>query len=105
VAKVAIIAKLTAAEGKRDELESLISDIGMKNVAEEDGTEIYALHRDKGDENVLWFYELYSGDEALGIHGSSDGMKAMGGAMRDLLGGRPEIIMLEPSVAKGLDLG
>ena len=44
--KVAVIAKLTAAEGKRDELPASLADVGMSNVAGEPGTEVYSLTAD-----------------------------------------------------------
>ena len=48
--KPALLAKLTAKEGQRDALLAIISDMGMKNVSGEPGTEIYAAHKDMGDE-------------------------------------------------------
>ena len=100
--KVAVIAKLTAVEGKGDELAAILSETGMSNVSGEAGTEVYALHRDKKNPDVMWFYELYTDRDALGIHGGSDGMKAMGAKMGGLLDGRPELFMLDPVAAKGL---
>jgi quinol monooxygenase YgiN len=104
VPKVAVIAKLTAAEGKRDELAAAIADVGMRNVAGEPGTLVYAAHKDQKDENVIWFYELYSDGDALAAHGGSDAMKEFGRATGPLLAGRPELFFLEPLAAKGIDL-
>jgi quinol monooxygenase YgiN len=104
VPKVALIAKLTAAEGKRDELAAVIADMGMSNVAGEPGTLVYAAHKDQKDENVIWFYELYSDGDALAAHGGSDAMKEFGRATAPLMAGRPELIFLEPIAAKGVDL-
>lgn len=102
--KVGIIAKLTAQEGKRDELLAVIAEQGMANVAGEAGTEMYIAHADQGDDNVVWFYELYTDGDAVALHGGSDGMKALGKSMAPFMGARPEIIMLSPSSAKGVDL-
>ncbi|MCP3853155.1 MAG: antibiotic biosynthesis monooxygenase [Actinomycetia bacterium] len=102
MAKTAVIAKITAAEGKRDELAAGLQKM-LPVVEGEAGTEIYALHADKGDENILWFYELYTDDEALGVHGASDGMKETMGSLRDLFGARAEIILLDPVAAKGIN--
>ena len=46
MAKPALLAKLTAKEGQRDDLLAVIADLGMKNVSGEPGTEIYAAHKD-----------------------------------------------------------
>lgn len=102
MAKTAVIAKITAADGKRDELAAGLQKM-LPVVEGEDGTEIYALHADKNDENILWFYELYTDEGALAVHGSSDGMKETMGGLRDLFGARAEIIMLDPVAAKGVD--
>ena len=50
-------------------------------------------------------FELYADQGALDVHGKAEpmlgAMKALGG----LLGGRPEVTMMTPVAAKGLDLG
>jgi quinol monooxygenase YgiN len=104
MAKTALLAKLTAAEGKRDELIAVIADLGIRNVSGEPGTEIYAAHKDAKDENVIWFYELYTDGEALAAHGGSDAMKEFGKATGPLMAGRAELTFMEPVAAKGFDL-
>lgn len=103
MSKTALLAKLTAVEGKREELLAVIADIGMSNAAGEPGTEIYAAHKDQNDENVVWFYEMYTDQSSLESHGGSEQMKVFGRAMRDFMAGRPELIFLDPVVAKGVD--
>ncbi|MGY9073592.1 MAG: putative quinol monooxygenase [Acidimicrobiales bacterium] len=104
MAKPALLAKLTAKDGMRDDLIAVIADLGMKNVSGEPGTEIYAAHKDQGDENVVWFYELYTDGDALAAHGGSDAMKAFGQATREFTASRAELTFLEPVAAKGIDL-
>jgi quinol monooxygenase YgiN len=103
MAKTALLAKLTAKEGMRDELLAVIADIGMSNVAGEPGTEVYAAHKDQNDADVVWFYELYSDQAALEAHGGSEQMKVFGRATREFMAARPELIFLDPAAAKGLD--
>lgn len=104
MSKVAVIAKLTAVEGKRSEVAEVLAGLAMDNVADEAGTEIYAAHVDSGDEVTVWFYELYSDQDALAAHGAGDGMKTVGAALAGLLAGPPEIHVLGPVAAKGLEL-
>ena len=101
MSKVAVVVKLQAADGKRDELIEAFSGL-FDAVAGEDKTEVYALHRDAADENVLWFYELYTDQDGFNAHGTSEAMKAAGGALGSLLAGRPEMSFLTPVRAKGL---
>jgi quinol monooxygenase YgiN len=101
MSKVAVLAKLTAADGKRDELVEAFSSM-FDAVAGEEKTEIYAVHVDAADPNVVWFYELYTDQEGFNAHGTSDAMKAAGAALGPLLAGRPELMFLTPVRAKGL---
>jgi quinol monooxygenase YgiN len=98
--KVALIAKLTAAEGKRDELVEALK-AAIDAVAGEEKTEVYALHLDAGDEHRVWFYELYTDQDGFSTHSTGDAMKALGG-VGSLMGERPELIFLTPVAAKGL---
>ena len=102
--KVALVAKMTAAPGKRDELVEAFGAL-FGAVEGEEGTEVYALHLDAGNEDVVWCYELYRDMEALTAHGTSDAMKAMGPQFGSLLAGSPELSFLTPVRAKGLSFG
>lgn len=103
MSKIAVLAKLTAAEGKRSEAVAVLSaQVGLVN--EETGTEIYALHTDDSDEVTIWFYELYLDAEALALHSGSPAMAALGPKLKGLMAARPEIMRLSPVTAKGLTL-
>jgi quinol monooxygenase YgiN len=103
MSKIAVLAKLTAAEGKRSEAIAVLSaQVGLVN--DETGTEIYALHTDDSDEVTIWFYELYTDDGALAHHSGSDAMKALGPQLKGLMAARPQIIRLSPVTAKGINV-
>ena len=103
MSKIAVLAKLTAQPGKRDEIIAAFEPM-MKAVADEPGTELYAFHTANDDPDVVGFYELYSDGDALAKHGGSEAMKAAGGRLAGLVAGRPELIMLTPVSAKGLSV-
>ena len=96
-----MVAKMTAVEGKRDELVGTLDRL-LEGVAGEDGTEVYAMHLDAADADVVWFYELYTDMDALTVHGGSETMQAVGPDLSALLAGRPEMSFLTPVRAKGL---
>lgn len=104
MSKPAVIAKITTQDGKRDEVIAVFRKMIDYVTSSEEGTEVYALHTDDKDPNVLYFYELYRDGESLASHGTSDMMKAVGGELRGLTAARPEIIMLTPVAGKGLSL-
>lgn len=101
MSKVSLIAKLPTKPGKRDELVSAFGPM-MEAVNAEAGTELYILNLDNGDENVAWVFELYTDGDSMALHGGSDAMAALFGAIGDLLDGAPELIMTTPVAGKGL---
>ncbi len=104
MSKIAVIAKITCAEGRRDEVAEALEAM-FPQVDTEGGTEIYVLHQDLGHPEVLWMYELYTDEAGLQAHSTSPAMAELftklGG---DLMGAPPELIMVSPVRAKGVDL-
>jgi quinol monooxygenase YgiN len=104
MAKPALIAKITAAEGKRDDVIAVFRKAIDYVSASEPGTEVYVLHTDDRNADVVYFYELYADKDALSTHGGSDMMASVGKELAPLLAGRPELIRLTPVGGKGLSL-
>jgi quinol monooxygenase YgiN len=100
---IGVFAKLTTQPGKRDEVIEVLGS-HFPNVEEEPGTVMYVLHADSQNDDVIWFYELYTDQDALAAHSGSAGMKEVGGKLGGLLAGRPEITVATPVKAKGLPL-
>ena len=105
MAQVAVVAKLTAAEGKADELKAVIMDLISAVGDGEPDTLVYAAGQDTEDAAVFWFYELYGSPETAAAHAGGAALAEAGGRMRGLLAGRPEIHRLAPVAAKGLPAG
>ena len=103
MSKLSLIAKVTAQEDKVDEMVAALKNL-MTATDEEPGLEIYAAHQDANSPEVFWFYELYTDEAALGVHGAGERMKAAMGNMGALLAGAPEIHMMSPVAAKGLEV-
>ena len=99
--KVAVFARIPAQPGKRDELVKAMQ-AAIDNAHSEEGTLTYILHTDDKEPDAVFFYEIYTDQDALAAHGSSDFMKEFGKSMRDLAGGRPELQILKPVGGKGL---
>lgn len=103
--KIAVIAKLTAQPGKRDELLAAAADLVTFANTSEPGTEVYTAHAALDDEDTVWFYELYSDDAAFMAHSTSEAMQAFLGAIGGLLGAAPDLYRLDPRLGSGLDGG
>ncbi len=103
MSKISLIAKLTAAEGKTSELEEVLRGVCAAAV-EEDGLELYAANAANDESGAYYFFEVYRDADAFAVHGKGERMSAAMGAFKGLLAGRPEVTMLTPVAAKGLDL-
>jgi quinol monooxygenase YgiN len=88
------LAILTAAEGKADDLRAALQAMVAAVDANEPGVAAYTLHTSESDPNAFYLYEQYDDEESLQAHGQTEHMAAFGASLRDLLGGRPEIIKL-----------
>jgi quinol monooxygenase YgiN len=99
--KVAVLARVPAQPGRRDELvEKLRAAIDNANT--EAGTLLYILHTNDKDPDAVFFYELYTDRDSFTAHGSSDRFKEIGATLRDVAAGRPELTILTPVIGKGL---
>lgn len=104
MAKISVIAKLTTKPGARPQVLEEFERFVAGTVNDEAGTEIYSFHLDPNDETVLWVVELYTDQAALDAHMTSAGFMALLGAVGDHMGGAPEMHVLAPASAKGLDV-
>ena len=98
---VAVVAKITALSGQRDQLVTALQ-VALDTAQGEPGTLKYILHTDAGNDDALWFYELYEESEALAAHSGSDAFKALGPVLAPYVAGRPELTMLNPVGGKGI---
>jgi quinol monooxygenase YgiN len=102
MAQVAVVAKLTAAQGKADELKAVIAELVAAVGSNEPGTLVYAAAQDGANPDVFWFYEFYGSAEAATEHSGGAALAEASGKMRGLLAGRPEVNLLTPVAATGL---
>jgi quinol monooxygenase YgiN len=100
--QVAVVAKLTAVDGKSEDLAAVIADLVAQVQADEPGTLVYAAAQDSADVNVFWFYEFYGSPDAATEHSTGPALTKAGERMRGLLAGRPEVHRLTPIAGKGV---
>jgi quinol monooxygenase YgiN len=100
MAKVSLLARFTAKEGKAGELLAAFERL-IEQVRNEPGTLLYAMNRAKDNPDMFWFYELYTDDDAFAAHGATE---AMANAMPILgpLIAESELVVGEPVLGKGL---
>ncbi len=98
---IVMMTKLTAQEGKRDDLVAALTKL-VDHAHLEPGTLVYALHTALDDPNVLWFYERFADKDALKAHSASDVGKSVFPSLAGLLAGPVEMIKLADVAAKGI---
>ena len=91
---ISLIAKLPIKEGKLEEAIAAFKEL-MVQVAKEEGTLSYTLNRNRSDPNTLVVMERYKDKAALDAHSSSPHFKAFFAKSRELMGGKPEITVME----------
>ncbi|MGQ0805569.1 MAG: putative quinol monooxygenase [Actinomycetota bacterium] len=92
--RLAIVSKLTAKPGRRDDLLGVLAPFARASL-DEPGTEVFGLHA--GEEpDVVWSYEVFANDDAFVAHRDGDATKAVVTGLADVLAGPPEIIRGTP---------
>ena len=89
-----VVAVLKAKEGREKEMEEAMRKV-VPQVAAEEGTLKYVLHRAKKDPTKFLFYEQYTDKQALGAHSSTPYFLEMFGAIAPFLDGNPSIEVYE----------
>ena len=100
MSEVAYIARLTAAEGKRDEAIAALGRL-VDATESEPGTLQYVLYADTADPAGIWLTELYADEAALEAHMSSPAMAEAVGSLGGLLGGPADLRRVEIVKRKG----
>jgi quinol monooxygenase YgiN len=91
---ITLIAKLPIKEGKMEEALKEFKVL-MAEVAKEEGTLLYSLNKEKANPNNLVVVEQYKDKDALNFHSSTAHFKEFFTKSAALLGGKPEITMME----------
>jgi len=93
-----VVAKLKARSGEEKSLEEALQEM-IPEVAKEEGTLTYALHRSQKDSSTFLFYEKYQDGQALKMHSATPHFKALGQKIKDLLDGPMQIELYEEIAA------
>jgi len=101
MSKTSLIVRMKTQPGKRDEaLAALVA--ALPSAEAEEGTEIYSFHCDKADPDLLWVFELYTDDAALGVHGQSQAVAEMFGVIGPLLAEPADLHLCDLHAGKGV---
>jgi quinol monooxygenase YgiN len=90
-----MLVRLTAAEGRRAALLDALHRYS-DGLAEEPGTEVFIVHVDPDDADIVWLYEIFQDDEAQKEHRAAEGFAMLMTELPDVLGAPPAILRLDP---------
>jgi quinol monooxygenase YgiN len=88
--EIAVLVRLTAVEGKRDEALAVLGRL-VDATESEPGTVQYTLASDVLDPSVIWFSELYADQAALEAHATTSTMAEVMGLLSGLVAGAAEM--------------
>jgi len=89
----AIIAKMNVQTGKEADFEKVALELAEQVTANEPGNQLYKLCKTADGE--YFFLELYDSDEAVAAHRSAAHMAEAGPKFAGIMGGRPELTILD----------
>ena len=99
--RVSVLLRFKAIDGKKQELIDHMTNM-VNNLSEnEDGTEIHTISTSPNDD-YIYVYEVFSSEEALKAHQSSEGYKKGRVKLDALIDGPPQVTALSLQAGKGL---
>ena len=99
---IPLVARLTVRDGAGAAFKAAVGEMVRSVARTEDGRVLLATsHRDRNYPAIYIVNEQYADAEALAAHDKTEHMAAFGGAIRELLDGRPEITRLAPLAELG----
>ena len=95
MSEVVVVAEIGIVPEKREEALAALRTLCEETHAKDDGCLLYALQLDPADDSRVFMVEKWSSLEALGAHGATDHIKALGAS--GTLSGAPTVNVLQPA--------
>ena len=93
--RLGMLVRLSAAPGKRAALLDAVHRYS-DGLCDEPGTEMFIVHVDPDDDNVVWLYEVFRDASAQEDHRATEGFARLMTEIPDLLATPPGILRLDP---------
>jgi quinol monooxygenase YgiN len=101
--EVVVVAEIGIAEGKREEALAALRTLCEETHAKDEGCLLYALQLDPANESHVFMVEKWASMEALGAHGATDHIRALGTS--GTLAGAPTVTVLQQAGFGDASLG
>ena len=101
MSKITAWVKIPLKAGVRDDAIAYF-EANAHHVAAETGTEVYILHVDDKDPDVIYMYERYSDQDGFNAHVGAEWFQKFFPGMAEFVSGNAEFTLLRPVSGKGL---
>jgi quinol monooxygenase YgiN len=99
--RVALIARLASRPGMGPKLCAILTEL-VDETRHHRGVDLYSLHADPANPDILWSFELYANRAALLAHAESEAATSTGSRIAELLERAPDQYELRPIASIGL---
>jgi quinol monooxygenase YgiN len=93
--RMGLLVRLQAQPGQRPALLDVLHRY-TDGLAEEPGTEVFILHLDPEDSDIVWLYEVFRDEGAQAQHRAAEGFATLMTEMPDLLASPPGVLRMDP---------
>jgi autoinducer 2-degrading protein len=90
-----MLVRLQAETGQRPGLLDVVHRY-TDGLGAEPGTEIFIVHVDPDDEDIVWLYEVFRDDQALVDHRSTSGFAMLMEELPEYLASPPGVLRMDP---------
>jgi quinol monooxygenase YgiN len=101
---VVVVATITAKPGREADVQAALTETVPK-VHQEDGCQLYSLHRSTTDPAVFVMVEKWASGAALAAHSKAPALAEMGGKLAGAVSGPPAVTVLRALPAGDGTLG
>ena len=101
MSRYGLIGSLRAHPGQREELLAILKE-GAEVVAEVPGCEVYIVSTTPGDEDAVWFMEVWTSEADHKASLADSRIRAIIDRAMPLIAGMGDQVVLEPVIGKGL---
>jgi len=93
--RLGLLVRLQAAPGQRAALLDVLNRYA-DGLEEEPGTEVFIMHLDPDDADIVWLYEIFRDEQAQDAHRAADGFAVLMTELPDFLASPPGVLRLDP---------
>ena len=93
--RMGMLVRLQASPGNRAALLDVLHRY-TDGLAEEPGTEMFIVHLDPDDADIVWLYEIFHDAQAQVAHRAAEGFATLMAELPDLLASPPGILRMDP---------